>query len=183
MLGMRVNYQKSELVPINLEQGVELQKISDIFGCPVGDFSIKYLGIPLHYQKLRREDLQPLIDKIIKRIAGWRGKLLTRAGRMILIKTYIASIPIYMLSLFKFPSWVVDIINSHMANCFWDEYEGHKKLHLANWHLIYMKKEYGGLGIPDLKDLNLCLLGSWVKRFIKNEGKLWRGIVDKNVIS
>jgi hypothetical protein len=59
-------------VPINLEQGVELEIFSDIFGCPVGDFPIKYLGIPLHYQKLRREDLHPLIDKIIKRITGWR---------------------------------------------------------------------------------------------------------------
>jgi hypothetical protein len=36
----------------------------------------------------------------------------------------------------------------------------------------YALKKYGGLGIPDLKDLNLCLLGSWVKRFIKDEGKL-----------
>jgi hypothetical protein len=30
----------------------------------------------------------------------------------------------------------------------------------------------GGLGIPDLKDLNLCLLGSWLKRYIKDEGKV-----------
>jgi hypothetical protein len=50
---------------------------------------------------------------------------------MILIKTCIASISIYLLSLFKFPRWVVDLINSHMANYFWDDYEGHKKLHLA----------------------------------------------------
>jgi hypothetical protein len=62
----------------------------------VGAFPIKYLGIPLHYNKLSREDLQPLVNKIIKRIAGWRGKLLTKAGRIILIKTCLASIPIYM---------------------------------------------------------------------------------------
>jgi hypothetical protein len=33
------------------------------------------------------------------------------------------------------------------------------------------EKQYGGLGVPCLKDLNLCLLGSWVKRFIRDEGK------------
>jgi hypothetical protein len=65
-----------------------------------------------------------------------------------------------------------------MANCFWDDYEGHKKL-----HLICMRKEYGGLGILDLKDFNICLLGSWVKRFIKDEGKLWRYIVDRKYCS
>jgi hypothetical protein len=36
--------------------------------------------------------------------------------------------------------------------------ESHK-FHLANWKLVSMK-EYGGLGLPNLKDLNTCLLGS-----------------------
>jgi hypothetical protein len=72
--GMRINFHKSELVSINILEGEELDQFANIFGCPVGAFPIKYLGIPLHYQKLRREDLQPLIDKIIKRIARWRGK-------------------------------------------------------------------------------------------------------------
>jgi hypothetical protein len=70
-----------------------------------------------------------------------------------------------------------------MANCFWDDYEGHRKMHLANWHLICMKKKYGGLGVPNLKDLNLCLLGPWVERYIKDESKLWRGIVDRKYCS
>jgi hypothetical protein len=41
------------------------------------------------------------------------------------------------------------------------------------------EKQYGGLGIPDIKDLNLCLLGSWVKRYFMDEGKLWRKVVEK----
>jgi hypothetical protein len=104
---------------------------------------------------------------------------LSQTGRLLLIKTYLASIPIYLLSLFKFPHWAIDLINSHMANCFWDDYEGYKKLHLVNWHLICMKKQFGGLGVPCLKDLNLCLLGSWVKRFIRDEDKLWKKLVEK----
>jgi hypothetical protein len=66
-----------------------------------------------------------------------------------------------------------------MVNCFWDDYGGHRKMHLANWHLICMKKEFGELGIPDLKDLNFYLLGSWVKRFISDEGKLLRSIAER----
>jgi hypothetical protein len=66
-----------------------------------------YIGIPLHYNKLRREDLQPLIDKMIKRIAGWRGKLLTQTGRLLLIKTCLAIIPIYLFSFIKFPTWAI----------------------------------------------------------------------------
>jgi hypothetical protein len=33
------------------------------------------LGVPLHFEKLRREDLQPLLDSLLSRMAGWRGKL------------------------------------------------------------------------------------------------------------
>jgi hypothetical protein len=70
-----------------------------------------------------------------------------------------------------------------MANCFWDDYEGHRKLHLANWHMICMKKEHCGLEVPNLKDFNLCLLGSWVKRYIEDENEIWRRRVDSKYCS
>jgi hypothetical protein len=77
--GMRTNYSKSELIPLCLEEE-EAKLFAEILGCVVGNFPIKYLGIPLHYEKLRREDIQPLIDKILKIIVGWRGKLLSYAA-------------------------------------------------------------------------------------------------------
>ena len=54
--GMRINYTKSELIPIGLTDE-EIVSFSNIMGCTVGAFPIKYLGIPLHYDKLRREDI------------------------------------------------------------------------------------------------------------------------------
>jgi hypothetical protein len=42
---------------------------------------------------------------------------------------------------------------------------------------LCQKKEYGGLGIPDLRELNLCLLASWVQRFYNPKPKLWKEIV------
>jgi hypothetical protein len=93
---MRINYSKSELIPLGLEPE-EIEALANILECTIGEFPIKYLGIPLHYDKLRRADLQPLIDKILKRIAGWRGKLLSYADRVLLIRTCLASIPVYLL--------------------------------------------------------------------------------------
>lgn len=100
MSGMRVNCNKSEIISLNLAHQ-DLQNIAEAFGCPVGTFPIKYVGVPLHYEKLKREDLQPIVDKIVKRIAGWRGKMLSYAGRLILIKTFLASIPVYLISFFQ----------------------------------------------------------------------------------
>ena len=51
--GMRINYEKSELIPINLDED-ELHPFFDCLGCSQGKFPIKYLGIPLHYEKLSK---------------------------------------------------------------------------------------------------------------------------------
>lgn len=94
------------------------------------------------------------------------------------MKTCLASIPTYLVSVIKFPKWAINLINSQIAHCFWDNYEGHHKYDLANWELLTQKVEYGGLGIPTLGDINLCLLASWVKRYHPGENKLWKHIID-----
>lgn len=70
------------------------------------------------------------------------------------------------------------MITTHMANCLWNDNEDKHRWHLAIWGSISMCKEFGGLGITDLRDVNLCLLGSWVKRS-GEENKLWRKIFDE----
>src|SRR5512132_3262073 len=102
---------------------------------------------------------------------GWRCKLLSYIGRLILIQACLASIPVYLLSFFKFPKWAVNLINSHMSHCLWNYFEGNRKLPLANWALVSMKKDFGGLGIPNLQEINICLLGSWIKRFYEEDLK------------
>jgi hypothetical protein len=174
---MRINYHKSELIGINVDN-MEMSPFLEIFQCVEGHFPMRYLGLPLHFEILKSEELQPLVDSLLKRLSGWRGKLLSLEARRLLIQTVLASIPIYMLSFFKFPKLALKLINTQLSNCLWSDEEGNRKIHLANWPSICMKKEFGGLGIPNLKDLNLCLLGSWIKRYIKAEGSIWKKIVD-----
>ena len=107
MTGMNINYDKSGLLTIGIEEE-RVNDLAKIFCCKKGDFPLKYLGVPLHYSKLRKEDLQLVIDKIIKRIAGWKGRLLSYTGCLTLLKACLASIPIYLLSILKFLRWAID---------------------------------------------------------------------------
>jgi hypothetical protein len=102
--GLRINYHKSDLMTINLSEACA-KEFAQVFCCNLGSFPFKYLGVPLHFTKLRREDLQPIIDRIIKKISGWRGKLISYEGKLILIKTCLASIPTYLLLVLNFPKW------------------------------------------------------------------------------
>jgi hypothetical protein len=109
--GMRINYHKSELIPCNMFEE-QTHTTAHIFGCPAGSFPIKYLGIPLHFDKLRREDIQPLVDNILKRVASWRGKLLSHAAKVTLIQSRLASVPVYLLSFIRFPKWAIKTLNA-----------------------------------------------------------------------
>jgi hypothetical protein len=121
---MRINFHKCDLIAINVEEE-EAQTIAQSLCCRLGTFLMKYLGVPLHYKKLRKEDLQTVIDNILKKAGGWRGRLLNHAEKLELVRSVLASIP-------KFPKWALALINSQMAHCLWDNYEGHHKYHLAN---------------------------------------------------
>jgi hypothetical protein len=68
------------------------------------------LSIPL-MPKLRREDVQPLMDELIKRIASWRGRLLAYSSRLTLVKTCLAIVPVYLLSFIKFSEWLLGFWN------------------------------------------------------------------------
>jgi hypothetical protein len=39
---------------------------------------------------------------------------------------------------------------------------------------VFMKKEFGRLGVPNLRELNLCLLCSWVSMYYVDRDKIWK---------
>jgi hypothetical protein len=41
-----------------------------------------------------------------------------------------------------------------------------------------MKKEFEGLGIPNMRDLNICLLASWIRRYANDSDKIWRLLIN-----
>jgi hypothetical protein len=60
---------KSDLLVVGVDED-RANEFARIFCYKRSSFPIKYLGGPLHFTKLRKEYLQPVIDKIVKRIAG-----------------------------------------------------------------------------------------------------------------
>jgi hypothetical protein len=82
----------------------------------------------------------------------------TYGGRLTLLKSCLASIPTYLMSIIKFSKWAFELINSQMAHFLWNNLEeGKHKYHLANWHSVSQKQEYGALGIPDLQQMNVSV--------------------------
>jgi hypothetical protein len=116
--GMKINYHKSDLTPVNLKEE-EIQEYAKVLCCKIGGGGVpfKYLGLPLHHDKLRWEDIQPIVDKVINIIPGWVGRLLSYTARLTFPKACLASIPIYLMPVIKFPNWAIQA-NSQMATFF-----------------------------------------------------------------
>jgi hypothetical protein len=51
LLGLKINYHKSEIFCFRDSSNSE-NLYSQLFGCQIGSYPFKYLGIPMHYKKL-----------------------------------------------------------------------------------------------------------------------------------
>lgn len=60
----------------------------------------KYLGLPLFIGKSKKMVFEDAKEKVMKKIAGWKAKTLSQAGRTTLIKVVATAMPQYCMSTF-----------------------------------------------------------------------------------
>ena len=94
MLGLKINFQKSEILCVGGDDDI-LTTYAAMFNCQIGDFPMKYLGVPVSYSSLRGVDWEFLEDKYIKRCESGLGSNASSGGRLTLLNTNISSIAFY----------------------------------------------------------------------------------------
>jgi len=63
----------------------DAKRISDIISIPVPEDLGKHLGVPTLSKEVTNTTFQHVIDRVDKRLTGWRTKCLLLAGRVTLI--------------------------------------------------------------------------------------------------
>lgn len=155
--GLRVNYQKTCLVPINIDPE-KTASLANVFGCAVGGFPFTYLGLPMGLTKPQVKDYAPLICRIERRLSA-SSQFLSYAGRLQLVNPVISSLPTYFMCSLKLPATVIEIIDKHRKNCLWRGSDFRKKgYNLVTWSLVRRPKSKGGLGVINLSLQNDALL-------------------------
>lgn len=76
------------------------------FPCKAGGFSLAYLSLSLHFKKLRKIELQPLIDKVGAKLQPWMGINFARARRVVLAMSILTTLGIFHMSALHLPKWV-----------------------------------------------------------------------------
>ena len=103
--GLCLNRDKSEFKGYGLSQEEE-SICSHALGTPVGVLPMRYLGLPLAAGQLQVEDWQPVVGKVEKQLEGWKAKVLSKGGRLVLLRSVILAIPTFYLSVFKIPATI-----------------------------------------------------------------------------
>ena len=73
------------------------ESLCDILGFASTPNLGKYLGIPLKKPGSSSQDFNFILDRVKKKLAGWKANMLSLAGRSVLIQASLATIPTYVM--------------------------------------------------------------------------------------
>jgi hypothetical protein len=103
--GLKVNYSKSMMVPINIEER-KMSILANTLGCSIGSMPFTYLGLPLGTTKPQVADFFPLISKCERRLIS-TSKFLSQAGRLQMTNVVLSTLPTFHLCTFKMHKTVI----------------------------------------------------------------------------
>ncbi|TYK10356.1 LINE-1 retrotransposable element ORF2 protein [Cucumis melo var. makuwa] len=132
--GLNINLNKSTISPINID-AARTDQIASQWGITTKFFPINYLGVPLGGKPTTKAFWKNIDEKISKKLASWKYSMLSKGGKITLIKSTLASLPTYQLSIFKAPVSTYKSIEKSWRNFFWKNLSETHKLHLVSWKI------------------------------------------------
>ena len=126
--GHRTNMSKCLISPIQCDLEATVMLLTHFPG-RIDPFPIHYLGIPLGLKKLSKTALQPLVDKVAKRLPSWKAGLLNRAGRTVLVKSTLSAIPTHTTLAISISPWVIKCVDSLRRGFLWSGAQSAKSGH------------------------------------------------------
>lgn len=132
----------------------------------------KYLGLPEHLGRRKRDIFNSIIDRIRQKVLNWSTRFLSGAGKHVLLKAVLTAIPAYAMSCFMLPASLCKQIQSLLTRFWWDSKHNVRKMCWVAWSRLTLPKNLGGLGFRDITCYNQALLAKIAWRLIREPHSL-----------
>jgi hypothetical protein len=174
--GLKVNYDKSFMVPINLQEQ-KFDELANVFGCSKGSFPFTYLGLPLSIARPSVDDFWPLVTKCERRLVSV-SSFLSQAGRLQLTNAVFSALPTFAMCTYILPKTIIKQIDKFRKHCLWRGSDiNNRKPPKAAWPMVCIPKEEGGLGALNLSTQNISLMLKHLHKFYNRASVPWVQLV------
>eukprot|EP00253_Pinus_taeda_P026904 PITA_26904 len=157
--GSKINYRKCSIYGWNCttKEMSDIARLLEMEGNRNWE-SFKYLGIPIYNSKPKVAHWMSLLDKIKNRIQAWGSSWLNNAGKLILMKSVLISMPLFQNSILLAPKTFLSKLDSLLKRFLWEGGNNNdRRIHLVSWEILKSPFLEGGLQIRNLAAQNSAL--------------------------
>ncbi|XP_027152134.1 uncharacterized protein LOC113752202 [Coffea eugenioides] len=148
--GQRLNPQKSCFLTHPRSPAQRTAVVKQVLGYNRRVFPIRYLGCPLYDGRSKTIYYTDTYNAVANRILSWKNQILSSGGKVVLIQSVLASMPIHLLAAASPPKGMLMALEKLFAKFLWGSLNLGNKYHWISWADLCRPKDEGGVGLRGL---------------------------------